>query len=89
MLLKKVYAYGIGSNTHTWLTSYLTGRIQYVVYDGHKSSTLNLTSGVPQGSILGPLLFIIYVNDICNVSDLLCKILFVDDMTNDKVYSQN
>ena len=79
ILLKKLYAYGIRSNAHKWLTSYLTGRTQYVVYDGHKSSTLNLTCGVPQGSILGPLLFIIYVNDICNVSDLLCKILYADD----------
>ena len=64
---------------HKWLTSYLTGRTQYVVYDGPKSSTLNVTCGVPQGSILGPLLFIIYVNDICNVSDLLYKILYADD----------
>ena len=66
-------------SAHTWLTSYLTGRSQYVVYDGHKSSTLNRTCGVPQGSILGPLLFIIYVNDICNISDLLFKILYADD----------
>ena len=51
ILLKKLYAYGIRSNAHKWLTSYLTGRTQYVVYDGHKSSTLNLTCGVPQGSI--------------------------------------
>ena len=79
ILLKKLYAYGIRGKAHTWLTSYLTGRIQYVVYDGHKSSTLNMTCGVPQGSILGPLLFIIYVNDICNVSDLLFKILYADD----------
>ena len=67
------------SNAQKWITSYLTGRTQYVVYDGHKSSTLNLTSGVLQGSILGPLLFIIYVNNICYVSDLLCNILYADD----------
>ena len=79
ILLKKLYAYGIRGKAHTWLTSYLTGRTQYVVYDGHKSSTLNMTCGVPQGSILGPLLFIIYVNDICNFSDLLLKILYADD----------
>ena len=79
LLLKKLYAYAIRSKAHKWLTSYLTGRTQYVVYDGHKSSTLNLTCGVPHGLILSPLLFIIYVNDICNVSDLLCKILFAYD----------
>ena len=61
------------------INSYLTGRTQYVVYDGHKSSTLNMTCGVPQGSILGLLLFIIHVNDICNVSDLLFEILYADD----------
>ena len=64
---------------HKWLTSYLTSRTKYVVYDGHKSSALNMTCGVPQGSILGPLLFIIYANDICNVSDLLLKILYAYD----------
>ena len=79
ILLKKLYSYGIRGKAHKWLTSYLTGRTQYVVYDGHKSSTLNMTCGVPQGSILGPLLFIIYVNDICNVSELLFKILYADD----------
>ena len=50
ILLKKLYAYGIRGKAHTWLTSYLTDRTQYVVYDGHKSSTLNMTCGVPQGS---------------------------------------
>ena len=49
------------------------------MYDGHNTSTLNLTCRVPQGSIFGTLLFIMYVHDICNVSDLLCKILYADD----------
>ena len=61
ILLKKPYSYEIGGKAHKWLTSYLTGRTQYVVYDGNKSSTLNMTCRVPQGSILGPLLFIYYI----------------------------
>ena len=77
-LVKKIYAYDFRSNGHKWLTSYIIGRTQYVVYDGHKSSTMNLTCGV-----LGPLLFIIYVNDICNVSDRLLKILLADDTCGD------
>ena len=78
ILLQKLYVYGIRSNALKWLTSYLTGRTQYVVYDSQKYSTLNMTCGVPHGSILSPLLFIIYVKDICNVSDLLLKILYTD-----------
>ena len=49
-----------------WFESYLTGKSQYVVYDGIKSDIYNVTCGVPQGSILGPLLFILNMNDICN-----------------------
>ena len=59
--------------------SYLTGRSQYVVHDGVKSDIYNVTFGVPQGSILGPLLFILNMNDICNVSELLFTILYADD----------
>ena len=58
-----------------WFTSYSTGRTQYVVFDGNKSDILKINCCVPQGSILGPLLFLIYINDICNVSDILYKIL--------------
>ena len=61
------------------LDSYLSDRYQYVVYDNQKSETLSITCGVPQGSILGPLLFIIYMNDLCNVSKLLFTVLYADD----------
>ena len=53
--------------------------MQYVSYEGHKSELLPIQCGVPQGSILGPLLFTIYVNDMCNVSKLVKFILFADD----------
>ena len=61
------------------MESYLTDRSQYVVFDGKVSETHCIKCDVPQGSNLGPLLFIISVNDICNVSPLLFKILYADD----------
>ena len=79
ILLKKLYAYGIRGVALKLLESYLSGRFQYVVYDYQQSATLSITCGVPQGSVLGPLLFIIYMNDICNVSRLLFTILYADD----------
>ena len=78
-MLTKLYAYGIRSTTYRWFDSYLSDRTQYVTFENHNSEVMNINCGVPQGSILGPLLFIIYVNDICNVSDLLFKILYADD----------
>ena len=79
ILLKKMYAYGIRGNAFKLLKSYLTGRTQYVIYDGVQSATLPIKCGVPQGSILGPLLFICSMNDIGNISDFLYTILYADD----------
>ena len=73
ILLNKLYAYGIRGNILKWYESYLTDRSQYVSYDGMHSNTLSIRCGVPQGSILGPLLFVIYMNDICNVSEFLLR----------------
>ena len=79
ILLKKMYADGIRGNAFKLLKSYLTGRTQYVIYDGVTSDTLPIKFGVPQGSILGPLLFICSMNDIGNISDFLYTILYADD----------
>ena len=79
VLLKKLYYYGIRGNALEWFESYLSGRQQYVTYNGYTSSTKYITCGVPQGSILGPLLFLIYINDLQKVCNLSTPILFADD----------
>lgn len=63
ILLQRLQSYGIRGEPHQWLTSYLTDRTQTVQIGQHNSSILKLRYGVPQGSILSPLLFLIYVND--------------------------
>ena len=67
-LLNKLYAYGIRGNAFNCFKSYLSERSQYVVYDSKPSKTQTVKCGVPQGSILGPLLFILYMNNIYNAS---------------------
>ena len=79
ILLTKLRYYGIKDNALKWFQSYLSSRTQYVKFDGCKSTYLPVTTGVPQGSVLGPLLFIIYTNDIYFASDKFNAILFADD----------
>ena len=79
ILLVKLKQYGIRGNTHSWFESYISNRKQYVDYNNFTSDTKTITHGVSQGSILGPLLFIIYMNDFSRSSDLLFSLLFADD----------
>ena len=77
-LLKKLDASGIRGNTHKWLTAYLTNRTQRVIVDGRSSGEAPVVSGVPQGTVLGPLMFLTYIIDI--TSDLTSQMkLFADD----------
>ena len=70
---------GIRGHTFKWIKSFLDNRSQQVVIDGHFSIDAKITSGVPQGSVLGPLLFFIYINDLPNcVQNSVCR-LFADD----------
>ena len=79
ILLSKLQHYGIRGIAHAWISSYLNDRKQYVALNNKASSTLNMTYGVPQGSILGPLLFIIYINDIPNINNTIQFIMYADD----------
>ena len=81
ILINKLRKYGIHGNILEWFISYLDNRKQYVFYNGSKSNDQYISCGVPQGSILGPLLFILYINDLSNISESLTSILFADDTT--------
>ena len=77
--VKKIDHYGIRGVANTWICSYLRNRSQYVCINDTSSECMKVTCGVPQGSILGPALFILYINDMCNVSMLMKSIVFADD----------
>lgn len=81
ILLRKLENYGIRGIANSLLSSYLSNRKQFVHHNGDSSSYRNVTMGVPQGSILGPLLFLLYINDLPSVTSKLDSILFADDTT--------
>ena len=79
ILLRKLYSLGIRGNLYTWIKSYLTNRSQFVMYNNTKSETKFITHGVLQGSILGPLFFIVFMNDFSRKSNILFSTLFAND----------
>ena len=80
ILLKKLEYYGTKGNAKKWFESYLQNRKQCIIYNGNNiTSFCTITCGVPQGSILGPLLFLIYVNDFFQASTEMSAVMFADD----------
>jgi hypothetical protein len=81
-LLNKLYTYGVRDPFLSWTSTYISNRTQHVVLKGVRSSAYCSTSGVPQGSIIGPLLFIIFINYITD-SLTSASLLYADDL---KIY---
>ena len=82
-LARKLAGNGLIGKILTWLTDFLSDRLQRVVLNGEVSEWLEVTSGVPQGSVLGPLLFVLYINDIAEDIQRDLEV-FADDT---KIYS--
>ena len=81
IMMRKLYAYVIRGSILSWFSSYLAKRSQYVAFDESRSALQPIKCGIPKGSILSPLLLVIYINDICNVYGLLFCILYANDTT--------
>ena len=70
---------GIRGMSLKWFENYLCSRSQFVNFNNYKSTEKNINIGVPQGSILGPLLFLLYANDFSKISEKIFLLLFADD----------
>ena len=79
LLMKMNSQFGIDCNILSWFQSYLSNRFQRVIINGIQSEWYSVTSGVPQGSIIGPTLFLMYINDICDCIKYSEILLFADD----------
>jgi len=77
-LLRKLQHYGIVWNVHSWITDFLSGRTQRVIVDGAYSEWEDVVSGVPQGTVMGPLLFLLHINDLPSIVSSQVR-LFADD----------
>ena len=78
--MKKISHYGIRDTANLWFKNYLNDREQFVSVNGVNSEREKVKCGVPQGSILGPILFLLFINDLPNATDFL-TLLFADDTT--------
>ena len=81
LLLDKLNFYGVEGTSLSWFKSYLTDRSQVVELDGVRSHSRVVQMGVPQGSVVGPLLFLVYINDLPNCLEYSIPYLFADDTT--------
>ena len=77
-LMTKLYHYGIRGNPHSWIRNFLVNRTQQVICEGQSSKSIKVASGVPQGTVLGPLLFLCFINDMPDCIKSSCR-LFADD----------